>query len=114
MLRTSKFPLAPREPLRGAFESLKNEFESRSTTKLALTPFFCLLFRVAFLELKDADDAETLVKRVNGFQFDAAHTFSCNRWTDFQIQDELSNTFVAPEVEENPAANVRILLFWPQ
>lgn len=60
--------------------------------------------------MSNADDAETLVKRLSGFQFDAAHTFVCNRWSDFQIQDELPSTFTAPQIEENPAANVRTLL----
>jgi translation initiation factor 3 subunit B len=54
----------------------------------------------AFVECNNAEDADTLCKKMNGFAFDQAHTFVLNKWNDLLAQDSLPPSFVPPKQED--------------
>lgn len=77
-----------------------------------LTRFYSQFSSICFVECATADDADKLVKTMNGYPFDAEHNFALNHWDDFFLQDTLPPTFVAPQVDDSSDSQVCYILFY--
>ncbi|KAH8835195.1 hypothetical protein DL96DRAFT_1702202 [Flagelloscypha sp. PMI_526] len=68
-----------------------------------------------FVEFDSAADATNAINLIDGYKFDAKHTFLLNRFTDFEKFGNMDETYVEPELEEYvPKEHLRSWLADPQ
>jgi len=64
------------------------------------------------MEFKTADEALFALAAMQGFQFDAKHTFVINRFSDIEQYANMDPVYVEPQPEEyKPKVRISILLF---
>ena len=59
--------------------------------------------RYVFIDFRTVDEASFALAAMDGFPFDARHTFRVNRFTDIERFANLDETYVEPEPEEYKA-----------
>lgn len=64
--------------------------------------------RYVFIEFRNAEMATHALNEMNGYPFDATHTFFVNRFTDIEKFADIDETYVEPQPEEY-VAKVRLI-----
>ncbi|KIM85337.1 hypothetical protein PILCRDRAFT_66422 [Piloderma croceum F 1598] len=68
-----------------------------------------------FIEFRTADEAAFALTAMDGFPFDARHTFKVNHFTDIERYTEIDEAYVEPKAEEyQPREHLRAWLGDPQ
>jgi len=75
--------------VKGTFEAIVKRSETNR-----------LSFRYLFIEFRSADEAAFALTAMDGFPFDARHTFKVNHFTDIERYAQLDETYVEPKAED--------------
>jgi translation initiation factor 3 subunit B len=75
--------------VKGTFEAIVKRSETNR-----------LSFRYLFIEFRSADEAAFALTAMDGFPFDARHTFKVNHFTDIERYAQLDETYIEPKAED--------------